>query len=99
MLVEKNGLSMRPTVRRKSCSDCRVLVLQEGAIEPDCVFAEIAALAAVGEPRVWFSVTGESSWPLREADARREAVLQVNVRPDAGADAEALAVLVDVVLR
>ena len=100
MVVAKNGLSKRPTVTEKSLSGRSAdFVLQESAVEPDAVFAEVAALPLVGEAEGLVFGNGRIVLARGQADAGGEALLQVDLRAEPGADAEALAVLVDIELR
>ncbi len=75
------------------------LVFDERAVEPDRVFAEVAALALIGQAHALVRGDGRVVLAGGDADAGAEALAEHHVRAEAGAQTHAVAVLIDVELR
>ena len=75
------------------------LILDEGAIKPQRILAEIAALAVVRHTKSLVLRDWRVVLTGADAEASIPVIVQVDVRSQTGAEFEAIAVLIDVVLR
>jgi len=74
------------------------VVTEEGAVEPDRILAEISTLALVGKTHRLVCGDGRVVFASGNANARSDVVAHVHLGPKAHADAETVAVFVDVEL-